>query len=116
MIKLQAAGLQPYEKKGSGKGVFLQNTLSYRTPPMAVPVFFSVSLLLPIRFTLLYLPPPLLFSEVIFLFLILLYLTFLQKRKEKKKIFIENQKKIWEIVLLTDRCIIKKIISKKNVM
>ena len=41
---------------------------------------------------------------------------FTKKRKEKKKIFIENQKKIWEIVVLTDRCIIKKIISKKNVM
>ena len=95
----------------------LAQVFSYRTPPVAVSVFLSVSLLLPISFTLLYLPPPPLFSEVIFLFLILLYLTFLQKkRKEKKKIFIENHKKIWEIVVLTDRCIIKKMISKKNVM
>ena len=36
-----------------------------------------------------------------------------KKRKEKKKIFIENHKKIWEIVVLTDRCIIKKWLAKK---
>ena len=35
------------------------------------------------------------------------------KKKINKKIFIENHKKIWEIVILTDRCIIKKMISKK---
>ena len=28
----------------------------------------------------------------------------------------ESYKKIWEIVVLTDRCIIKKMITKKNVM
>ena len=98
-----------------------KNIFSYRTPPVAASVFFNVSLLLPKRFTLRYLPPPLLYSEVLFLFLIL-YLGALfykkkkNKRKEKKKIFIENHKKIWEIVVLTDRCIIKKMISKKNVM
>ena len=39
-----------------------------------------------------------------------------KKTKEKEKIFTENHKKIWEIVVLTDRCIIKKMISKKNIM
>ena len=39
-----------------------------------------------------------------------------KKIKEKKKIFIENHKKIWEIAVLTDRCIVKKMISEKNVM
>ena len=34
--------------------------------------------------------------------------------KEKEKIFVENHKKIWEIVVLTGRGIIKKLISKKK--
>ena len=50
--------------------------------------FLSVSLLLPIPFTLRYLPPPLLYSEVLFCFVL-----FLKKRKENKKIFIENHNK-----------------------
>ena len=48
-----------------------KNTFSYRRPPVAASVFLSVCLLLSIRFTLRYLPPPLLYSEVVFLFLIL---------------------------------------------
>ena len=38
-----------------------------------------------------------------------------KKKKLNEKIFIENHKKIWETVILTDRCIIKKMISKKDV-
>ena len=81
-------------------------------------LFLSVSLLLPIRFTLRCLPSPLLYSEVLFLFLILYLGTLFykekkKKRKEKKKIFTENHTKILEIVVLTDRCIIKKMITKK---
>ena len=58
---------------------------------------------------------PLLASTLIatsleFLFLNLyLGVLFYKKRKEKKKIFIENHKKIWEILILTDRCTIKKM-------
>ena len=44
------------------------NTFSYRTPLVAAFVFLGVSVLLPIRFTLHYLPPPLLYSEVLFSF------------------------------------------------
>ena len=63
-----------------------KNIFSYRTPPVAAPVFFNVSLLLPKRFTLRYLPPPLLYSEVLFLFLILyLGALFYKKIKKKKK-------------------------------
>ena len=62
-----------------------KNTFSYRTPPMAASVFLSVSLLLPIRFTLRSLPPPLLYSEVLFLFLILYLGALFYKKKEKKR-------------------------------
>ena len=63
-----------------------KNIFSYRTPPVAASVFFNVSLLLPKRFTLRYLPPPLLYSEVLFLFLILyLGALFLQKKEKKRK-------------------------------
>ena len=57
------------------------NTFSYRTPLVAAFVFLGVSVLLPIRFTLHYLPPPLLYSEVLFLFLILHLGALLYKRK-----------------------------------
>ena len=72
-----------------------KNIFSYRALRVAASVFLlSVSLLLPIRFTLRYLPPPLLYSEVLFLFLILYLGTlFLKKRKGKNKMFIENHKK-----------------------
>ena len=63
-----------------------KNTFSYGTPPLAASVFLNVSLLLPIRFILRYLPPPLLYSEVLFLFLILyLGALFLQKKEKKSK-------------------------------
>ena len=55
--------------------------------------FLSVSLLLSIRFTLRYLPPPLLYSEVLFLFLILYLSGLFYTKKEKKKIFLENHQK-----------------------
>ena len=60
-----------------------KNTFSYRTPPVAASVFLS--LLLPIRFTLRYSPQPLLYSEVLFLFLILYLGAFLQKEKKRKE-------------------------------
>ena len=70
-----------------------KNTFSYRTSPVAASVFLS--LLLPIRFTLRYSPQPLLYSEVLFLFLILYLgaLFYKKKRKEKKNTFTENHKK-----------------------
>ena len=54
-----------------------------------------------------------LFRSSFFLFLILYLGALFYKKKKKKKIFIENHKKIWEIVVLTYKCIIKKMISKK---
>ena len=122
LIKLQASALQLYWKRDSSTGVFLwilwdfYDQLFLQNSSGGCFCFLSVSLLLPVRFTLSYLPPPLFYSEVLILFLIL-YLGALfykkKRRKEKKKIFIENHKKIWEIVVLTDRCIIKKMISRK---
>ena len=47
--------------------------------------FLSVSLILSIRFTLRYLPPPLLYSEVLFLLLILYLSGLFYKEKEKKR-------------------------------
>ena len=44
-----------------------------------------------------------------FLFLNLFFRTLFYKKKRKQK------KKIWEIVILTDRCLIKKTISKKKI-
>ena len=41
--------------------------------------------------------------------------SFLQKKRKEKNIYRKSFKK-WEIIVLTDRCIIKKMISKKNVM
>ena len=65
------------------------NYLTQIAPFFFFSVFFlNISSLLPIRFTLRYLPPPLLYSEVLFLFL-----SFAKKRKEKKKIFIKNHKR-----------------------
>ena len=40
--------------------------------------------------------------------------SFLQKNKIEYKNIYENHKKTLEIVILTDRCIIKKMVSKKN--
>ena len=121
LIKLQASGLQLYWKRDSSTGVSLwilwdfYDQLFLQNSSGGCFCFLSVSLLLPVRFTLSYLPPPLFYSEVLILFLILYLgaLFYKKKRKEKKKIFIENHKKIWEIVVLTDRCIIKKMISRK---
>ena len=66
-----------------------KNIFSYRALRVAASVFLlSVSLLLPIRFTLRYLPPPLLYLEVFFLFLILyLGALFLQKKRKEKNIY-----------------------------
>ena len=80
--------------------------------------FLSVSLFFPYASLYAIYLHPLLRSEVLFLFSILYSGApfYKKKRKEKKKIFIENHENILEIVVLTDRCIIKKMISKKNVM
>ena len=96
--------------------IMFYKVLTQIAPSFFFSVFFKCLFITSrtLHFTLL--PPPLLYSEVLFLFLILyLGALFLQIKKEKKKIFIENHKKIWEIVVLTDRCI-NKMISKKNVM
>ena len=63
-----------------------KNIFSYRALRVAASVFLSsVSLLLPIRFTLRYLPSPLLYSEVLFLFLILYLGTLFYKKKKRKE-------------------------------
>ena len=41
---------------------------------------------------------------------------FYKKIKYNKNMFIENHKKIWEIVILIDKYIIKKMTSRKNVV
>ena len=73
---------------------FLRKPFLIEHLPWLLLLFLSVFLLLPIRFILRYLPGPLLYSEVLFLFSILYSGTlFYKKKKEKKKIFIEDHKK-----------------------
>ena len=52
--------------------------------------------------------------EVLFLNLYLDALFYEKKLNKMKKIFIENHKKGWEILILRDRCVILKMISKKK--
>ena len=122
LIKLQAWGI----KKETLVQVFSceffessQNTFSYRPPPVAASDSFKC--LFVSSHTLhfkLFTSTSTLFKSSFSAFNFVFRCSFLKttKRKEKKKIYIENHKKIWEIVVLTDRCIIKKMISKKNVM
>ena len=92
LIKLQASGLQLYWKRDSSTGVFLwilwnfYDQLFLQNSSGGCFCFLSVSLLLPVRFTLSYLPPPLFYSEVLILFLILyLGAVFYKKKKKKRK-------------------------------
>ena len=66
-------------------------------------LFLSAYMLLPVCFTLLYLPPPLLYSEVLFLYLILYLGAYFYQIYIYIYIYIYigNHKKIWEIVVLT---------------
>ena len=67
-------------------------------------------LLLLIRLTLRYLPSLLLYFTV---FNFVIRRSFLHKKEKRTNIYRKSQK-IWEIVVLTDRCAIKKMISKKK--
>ena len=82
--------------------------------------FLSVFLLLPIHtlhFTLFTSTLLIISFEVLFLNLYLGTLSYKKKKKIYiyiyKNIFIENHEKTWEIVMLTNRCIIKKRLAKK---
>ena len=55
-------------------------------------------------------------QKFFFCFLILYLGALFYKKKKRKEKNIEDHKKMWEIVVLTDKCRIKKMIIKKNVM
>ena len=51
---------------------------------------------------------------LVFVFKFVFKRSFLQKNKRKEKSIYRESWKLWEIIVLTDRCIIKKMISKKK--
>ena len=95
-----------------------KNTFSYRTPPVAASVVFKCLFVTShtLHFTLFTFASTL-FRSSFSVFNFVFRHSFLQrkKRKEKKrkKYLQKIIKKILEIVVLTDRCIIKKMITKK---
>ena len=107
----KVAGLRPATlfKKKLWHRCFLVNFVKLlRTPFLTehlwwlLLLFLSVSLLLPIRFTLRCLPSPLLYSEVLFLFLILhlgtlFYKEKKRKEKKRKKYLQKIIKKYWKL-------------------
>ena len=119
LIKLQASDLQLYWKRDSDTGGFLwilwnfyEHSFLQNTSGGCFCFFKCLfSYFLYASLYIIYLR-----LYFIFVFNFVIRRSFLQKRKkekEKEKIFIESHKKIWEIVVLTDRCIVKKMISKK---
>ena len=90
----KVAGFRPATllKKRSGAGVFLwvlwnfwEHLFLQNTSGGCFCFCLSVSLLLPICFTSRYLPPPLLYSEVLFLFSILYSGALFYKKKKRKE-------------------------------